>query len=156
MLNSSEYKDYKNSLKSFFSNLPFIGKLPSSDQEWNDWINSNIASTKYKNKIEFDNNYSSLSNKLNIVLSKNKQLFEYLSKADSKQFGEIFNLGLNLPIVSYPQSTSSCIENCIDNHSAQMTALESAYHSSQIDTVFYPPVMTQVRQLIVMLGILRL
>jgi hypothetical protein len=136
MLKSSEYKDYKNSLKSFFSNLPFIEKMPTSDAEWSNWISDNIDSTKYDKIQDFESDYNNLTSKLNVVLGKNQQLFEYLSKADSKQFAEIFNLGLNLPVVSYPQNTSSCIETCINNHDAQMTALENAYHSSQIDTVF--------------------
>lgn len=125
MTKTTEYTDYKASLRAFNeklhpNNISYVEK-----SDWMDWIRVNISATTFNSVQEFESMFDDSVNKLTILMDSNRTVYDFLLNADVDQINIITKPERGF-IPNPPVTTNGCIEDCMDT-------ADAAFDSAQAD-----------------------
>jgi hypothetical protein len=121
-MKTQEYQDFKKSIRDFNSKLS-QSVIIENKADWMAWINVNLSSTSFASVIEFETMYDDFTNKAEILVLANAELFDLMKNSKVDQLQQILEPEFNH---DFPVSSSSCQDDCQATCNGQLDILDSA------------------------------
>lgn len=130
MMTTTEYTEYKASLRAFNIKLKNTAVTFTNKSDWMNWINDSISTTDFVDKVEFETMYDDMADKFSDLVKQNEDLFDYIANADADQIEVILIPGI-VEVPDYPYTTSqTCLDDCIATCDAAIDDLVDEWNSN--------------------------